>query len=533
MCDDLIVVGVDTGGTFTDFVVLRGERVETAKVLSTPDDPARAIREGLDRLGLGGAALDLVHGTTVGTNAVLEGRTARVLYVCNTGFADLLTLARQNREHLYRLDQPPVPPPVPRDDCLEVSVRRAKDGSVIDALAESDLAALRARVGNGDYAGVAVNLLFSFVEPADEDRLGEAVGDRLPVSLSSRVLPEIREYERGMATWLNAAVGPLLADYLGRLEAALAAGRLSIMQSDATTVDAGQASGRAVHLLLSGPAGGLAAAGFVGRAAGEDRLLTGPEAGITRDAISVDWLYKGREIKLIDTAGLRRKGRVHEAVEKFSALKTLESIRASHVVILVLDAHQGIAEQDQHVIGHVLDAGRALLIAVNKWDGLESDARREVRREHDRRLRFVEFAETHYISALHGTGVGKLMQAVRRAHGAATRSLSTPELSRILEDAVTAHAPPMVGGGRIKLRYAHQTGSNPPSILVHGSRTDRLPGSYKRYLENTFRKAFKLQGTPIKLDFRSGANPYAGKKRASKKTATRKQSRRKTTRSRK
>lgn len=272
---------------------------------------------------------------------------------------------------------------------------------------------------------------------------------------------------------------------------------------------------------------------LVNRLLGEERMLALDEPGTTRDAVFIDFERDGRQYTLIDTAGLRRRRRVSETIEKFSAIKTLEAIRAAHVVILVLDAHQGIAEQDQHVVGHVLDAGRALVVAINKWDGLDRDSREWVRASHDRRFAFVDFAETHYISALHGTGVGKLMKAVARAHTAATRRLPTPELTRILEDAVEAHAPPMAGGGRVKLRYAHQSGSNPPTIMIHGSRTDRLPGSYKRYLENTFREAFRLRGTPVRIELRSGENPYAGRKRTSKKKgAGKKISRKKTARSR-
>ncbi|MEX1082415.1 MAG: ribosome biogenesis GTPase Der [Halofilum sp. (in: g-proteobacteria)] len=262
---------------------------------------------------------------------------------------------------------------------------------------------------------------------------------------------------------------------------------------------------------------------LINRLLGEERVLASEVPGTTRDAISIPFEREGQAFTLIDTAGLRRKGRVREAIEKFSALKTLEATRAAHVVILVVDAHQGLAEQDQHVVGHVLDAGRALVVAVNKWDGLEEDERRRVRREHDRRFSFIEFAETHYISAKHGTGVGKLMGAVRRAYASATCDLSTHKLSQALEDAVSAHAPPAVGGGRIKLRYAHQGGSNPPTIIVHGNRTERLPASYKRYLENTFRRVFELRGTPIRMEFRSGENPYAGRPRNApkKKTASR------------
>jgi len=262
---------------------------------------------------------------------------------------------------------------------------------------------------------------------------------------------------------------------------------------------------------------------LINRLLGEDRMLASDQPGTTRDAVEVPFERDGHAYTLIDTAGLRRRARVSETIEKFSALKTLEAIRAAHVVVLVLDARQGLAEQDQHVVGHALDAGRALVVAVNKWDGLDADTKRQVRRDHDRRFGFLDFAETRYISALHGTGVGELMGAVRHAWAAASRDLSTHELTRVLEDAVAAHQPPLVGGGRVKLRYAHQGGSNPPAIIIHGSRVGRLPNAYRRYLENTFRRVFSLQGTPIRIEFRAGANPFAGRARGSgaKKKGTR------------
>ena len=258
---------------------------------------------------------------------------------------------------------------------------------------------------------------------------------------------------------------------------------------------------------------------LVNRLLGEERMLAFDEPGTTRDAVEIPFEQNGRPYTLIDTAGLRRRARVDGAVEKFSALKTLEAIRAAHVVVLVLDAHQGLAEQDQHVVGHVLDAGRALVVAINKWDGLDRETRQRVRDEQDRRFGFIDFAETRHLSALHGTGVGHLLKAVDRAHSAATRSLPTHRLTEVLEDAVAAHAPPLVGGGRVKLRYAHQGGSNPPTIVIHGSRVQRLPGSYKRYLENRFREVFQLQGTPVQMEFRSGTNPYAGRRRPGTATA--------------
>jgi GTP-binding protein len=263
------------------------------------------------------------------------------------------------------------------------------------------------------------------------------------------------------------------------------------------------------------------------RLLGEERVLAFDQPGTTRDAVEIPFERDGRAYRLIDTAGLRRKARTRDTVEKFSAVKTLEAIRRAHVVILLLDARQGLVEQDQHVVGHVLDAGRALVLAINKWDGLDAETKRTVRSEHDRRFGFVGFAATRYISALHGTGVGELLDDVEQAYRAAQVDLSTPELTRVLEDAVAANQPPMVGGRRVKMRYAHQGGSNPPTIVVHGSRVDRLPGAYKRYLENSFRKAFGLTGTPIRMELRTGDNPYApkgrrsaGKKRGKKKAAS-------------
>mgnify|MGYP006422338629 CR=1 FL=1 len=251
---------------------------------------------------------------------------------------------------------------------------------------------------------------------------------------------------------------------------------------------------------------------LVNRLLGSERMLAVDEPGTTRDAVEIPFERDGRHYSLIDTAGLRRRARVDGVVEKFSALKTLEAIRAAQVVILVLDARQGLAEQDQHVVGHVLDAGRALVVGINKWDGLDRATKERVRSEHDRRFRFLDFADTHYISALHGTAVGDLLQSVDRAHAAAMGDLTTHQLTRVLEDAVTEHQPPLVGGARVKLRYAHQGGSNPPTIVVHGSRVDRLPEAYRRYLEKRFRERFSLRGTPVRLQFRAGDNPYTGKR---------------------
>jgi len=247
---------------------------------------------------------------------------------------------------------------------------------------------------------------------------------------------------------------------------------------------------------------------LINRLLGEERLLAWDQPGTTRDAVAVAFERDGRHFTLVDTAGLRRRARVQGTIEKFSAVKTLDAIREAHVVVLVLDAREGLSEQDQHLVGHVIEAGRGLVLAINKWDGLDADHKRRVRAEHERRFAFVDFAETRFISALHGTGVGRLLNAVARAHAAGQKSLGTAEITRVLEDAVFAHPPPIAGGGRVRLRYAHQGGTNPPTFVVHGSRVARLPSSYKRYLAGRFRQAFDLRGTPLRLEFRAGENPY-------------------------
>ncbi|WP_024328142.1 ribosome biogenesis GTPase Der [Thioalkalivibrio sp. AKL19] len=251
---------------------------------------------------------------------------------------------------------------------------------------------------------------------------------------------------------------------------------------------------------------------LVNRILGDERVVATDVAGTTRDSIFVPFERDGQDYTLIDTAGVRRRARVHEVIEKFSVIKTLQAIEAAHVVILVVDAQSGLSDQDSHLLGMVIEAGRALVLAVNKWDGMEDHARERIRDELDRRLGFVDFARMRLISALHGTNVGHLLDDVREAHASAFRKVSTPELTRLLEAAVAEHAPPMVSGRRIKLRYAHQGGQNPPVIVVHGNQTDSLPGSYKRYLENFFRKHLELVGTPLRLEFRSGRNPYAGRR---------------------
>jgi len=251
---------------------------------------------------------------------------------------------------------------------------------------------------------------------------------------------------------------------------------------------------------------------LVNRILGEERVVVFDMPGTTRDSIFIPFERDGQDYTLIDTAGVRRRSRIDEAIEKFSVIKTLQAIEEANVVVMVLDAREGISEQDATLLGFVLDAGRALVLAVNKWDGLSQDQRENVRRELDLKLPFLDFAKLHYISALHGTGVGDLFGSVKRAYASALRKFSTPELTRLLESALVAHQPPLVAGRRIKLRYAHQGGKNPPLIVIHGNQTASVPGSYQRYLSNFFREHLKLEGTPVRIEFKAGENPYADKK---------------------
>lgn len=252
---------------------------------------------------------------------------------------------------------------------------------------------------------------------------------------------------------------------------------------------------------------------LVNRILGEQRVLVFDAPGTTRDSIFIPFERRGREYILIDTAGMRRKRSIEDSsIEQFSVVKTLQAITEANVVIFTIDAREGITDQDAHILGFILDSGRALIIAVNKWDGLAPDERASVERSLDRRLQFVNYARIKHISALHGTGVGELFPLIQEAYASAMSSISTSKLTAILERAVETHQPPAVLGRRIKLRYAHQGGVNPPVIVIHGNQTDDVPASYRRYLANFFREALSLMGTPITIVFKSGDNPYKDKK---------------------
>ncbi len=248
---------------------------------------------------------------------------------------------------------------------------------------------------------------------------------------------------------------------------------------------------------------------LVNRLLGEERVIASDQPGTTRDSILVPFHREGREFLLIDTAGLRRRSKVEDIVERASVVKTLQAIAEAHVVVLVLDAHDTVSEQDASVLGIALQRGRAIIIAVNKWDGIPPEQREEIQRQLSLKLDFVPFAPLQFISARHGTGVGELMQLTVRAYEAAMREMPTRELTRTLEKAMTVHQPPLIRGRRIKLRYAHQGGRNPPRIVIHGNQTASVPEAYSRYLANVFRKKFDLFATPVAMEYRTDTNPYS------------------------
>ena len=256
---------------------------------------------------------------------------------------------------------------------------------------------------------------------------------------------------------------------------------------------------------------------LVNRLLGEERVIASDQPGTTRDSIMVPFQRDGRDFMLVDTAGVRRRAKIEDAVERASVARTLQAIAEAHAVVVVLDAHDSVGEQDASVLGQALERGRVLLIAVNKWDGIPQDQREEIRRQLALKLDFVPYAPQHFISARHGTGVGELARDIVRGFDAAMKAMSTPQLTKVLERAIEAHQPPLVRGRRIKLRYAHQGGRNPPRIIIHGNQTVAVPDAYRRYLANVYRDAFDLYATPVAIDFRGDANPYvrlkAGKRR--------------------
>lgn len=330
-----------------------------------------------------------------------------------------------------------------------------------------------------------------------------AVADFYSLGLGE-VWPIAAAHGRGVTALLQQALVPLLNEQAQQRLAAFEAGE------DLSELDNAAQDAKDDHIKLAivgRPNVGKST--LTNRILGEDRVIVYDMPGTTRDAIYIPMTRGEQQYTLIDTAGVRRRGKIDDVVEKFSVIKTLQAIEDANVVILVLDARLGISEQDLSILGFVLNAGRSLVIAVNKWDGLDDSVKDEVKRELDRRLGFIDFARLHFISALHGSGVGNLFESVEEAFESATKRTNTALLTKIMNMAQEDHAPPMVNGRRVKMKYAHAGGYNPPIIVIHGTQVEDLPDSYKRYLMNYFRKSLKLMGTPVRVEFRGTANPFA------------------------
>ncbi len=301
----------------------------------------------------------------------------------------------------------------------------------------------------------------------------------------------------GVSALADEALAPLLAEQAREAGAA---------DPEADT-DEGGAHEHRIKLAIAGRPN-VGKSTLINTLVGEDRVIAYDLPGTTRDAIEIEFERGERRYTLIDTAGLRRRGKVFETVEKFSVIKTLQAIEAANVVLLLIDASDGISDQDAHIAGFITETGRALVVGLNKWDAVDREQREWVQREYDRKLRFLSFARVLHLSALKGQGVGPVLKAVDAAHAAAFAKLSTPRLTRILQAAVEQQPPPRKGIFRPKMRYAHQGGQNPPRIIIHGNALDAVPDSYRRYLEGQFRDAFNLAGTPLSVEFKSSHNPY-------------------------
>ncbi|HEX7112938.1 MAG TPA: ribosome biogenesis GTPase Der [Mizugakiibacter sp.] len=348
--------------------------------------------------------------------------------------------------------------------------------------------------------------------PQDRAVLDELRRSGRPVVLTVNKIDGIDEHAAlaEFAAFGVAATLPLSAAHARGVDALLAA-VLPLLPADTEpSVDEEDAEGGVRVAIVGRPNVGKST--LVNRLLGEERVVVSEVAGTTRDPIRVPLERDGHRYTLIDTAGVRRRARVEEALEKFSVIKTLQSMAAAQVVVLMLDAREPVSDQDLTLAGHVLDEGRALVIAVNKWDGLPAYEREQCRKALERKLDFVGWAKQVFISAKHGSGLKELMRAVDRAHASATREMTSSELTRTLEQAYQGYQPPLVRGHAPKLRYAHPGGHNPPTIVIHGSRTAHIADGYRRYLENFFRKRYRLEGTPIRIEFREGENPFAGRK---------------------
>ncbi|WP_076417052.1 ribosome biogenesis GTPase Der [Colwellia sp. UCD-KL20] len=371
-----------------------------------------------------------------------------------------------------------------------------------------------ADLGIASYLRKQDKKIFLVANKVDGIDADSAVADFYSLGLGDAVHQIAAAHGRGVTQLLTLALTP----HIEALSAPKAEendefdGDMESELSDQEKIDAAPEENDRIKLAIIGKPN-VGKSTLTNRILGEERVVVYDMPGTTRDSVYIPMEHDGREYTLIDTAGIRRRKNVTDIVEKFSVIKTLRAIEDSNVCLLIIDAQEGITDQDLSLLGFILESGRSLVLAVNKWDGLDDHVKDRIKTELDRRLGFIDFARIHFISALHGTGVGHLYESVEEAFVSATKRISTSMVTKILDMAVFDHQPPMHQGRRIKLKYAHAGGYNPPIIVIHGNSAKKLPPSYKRYLMNYYRKSLKIMGTPIRIEFRETSNPFAGKKK--------------------
>jgi len=371
-----------------------------------------------------------------------------------------------------------------------------------------------ADIGIAEYLRKQDKKIFLVANKVDGIDADSAVADFYSLGLGDIVHQIAAAHGRGVTQLLTLALTPHI-EALGQPKAEENDefdGDMESGLSDQENIDAAPEEHDTIKLAIIGKPN-VGKSTLTNRILGEERVVVFDAPGTTRDSVYIPMEHDGRQYTLIDTAGIRRRKNVTDVVEKFSVIKTLRAIEDANVCLLIIDAQEGISDQDLSLLGFILEAGRSLVLAVNKWDGLDDDIKDRIKSELDRRLGFIDFARVHFISALHGTGVGHLYESVEEAFISATKRISTSMVTKILDMAVFDHQPPMHQGRRIKLKYAHAGGYNPPIIVIHGNLAKKLPSSYKRYLMNYYRKSLKIMGTPIRIEFRETSNPFAGKKK--------------------
>jgi len=396
----------------------------------------------------------------------------------------------------------------------EQSLMAIEEADAVLFMVDARAGLTSADIGIADYLRKQNKKIFLVANKVDGIDADSAIAEFYELSLGDTVHKIAAAHGRGVTQLLTLALTPHI-EALGQTDAENdefdGAQEFSGKSDEEKIAEAPHENDKIKLAIIGKPNVGKST--LTNRILGEDRVVVFDAPGTTRDSVYIPMEHNGREYTLIDTAGIRRRKNVTDIVEKYSVIKTLRAIEDANVCLLIIDAREGISDQDLSLLGFILEAGRSLVLAVNKWDGLEEHAKDRIKTELDRRLGFIDFARIHFISALHGTGVGHLYESVEEAFISATKRISTSMVTKILDMAAFDHQPPMSQGRRIKLKYAHAGGYNPPIIVIHGNLAKKLPVSYKRYLMNYYRKSLKIMGTPIRIEFRETSNPFAGKKK--------------------